>query len=135
MMRGDYTATTRHIQVTVRARFLADQSNPDQRSWVWAYQVRIQNRGTETVQLLRRTWHITDANGRMQVVQGDGVVGEQPVLEAGEAFEYTSGTPLETSSGIMAGAYHMIATLTREPFDVEIPAFSLDCPSQGRHLN
>ena len=94
--------------------------------------MRIANGGREAVQLLRRTWHITDARGRMQVVQGDGVVGEQPVLEPGEAFEYTSGTPLETPSGIMAGAYHMVVVLTGEQFDVEIPAFSLDSPNQPR---
>ena len=89
--------------MTVRTFFLEDQSEPDEGKWVWAYQVRIENQGRETVQLLRRTWHITDAHGRMQVVQGDGVVGEQPVLEPGEAFEYTSGTPLDTPSGFMVG--------------------------------
>src|ERR1700709_2483529 len=80
-MAADYKAVTSGIQVTVRTLFLEDQSNPDEGKWVWAYQVRIQNQGRETVQLMRRTWRITDAHGRMQVVQGDGVVGEQPVLE------------------------------------------------------
>ena len=130
-----YTATTRNIRVTVRPVFLEDQSDPDSATWVWAYQVQIENRGPETVQLLRRTWRITDAHGRIQVVQGDGVVGEQPVLEPGDGFEYTSGTPLETPSGIMEGAYHMQVTLTREAFDVQIPAFSLDSPSPGRRLH
>ena len=88
--------------------FLEDQSEPDEGHWVWAYQVRIENQGRETVQLLRRTWRITDAHGRMQIVHGAGVVGEQPVLEPGDAFEYTSGTPLETSSGFMVGTYHMV---------------------------
>ena len=68
-------------------------------------------------------------------MQGDGVVGEQPVLEPGETFEYTSGTPLETPSGIMLGTYHMVATLTGEPFDVPIPAFSLDSPHQPRAVH
>ena len=121
--------------MTVRAQFLADQSDPDQGSWVWAYQVRIENKGAETVQLLRRTWRITDARGRIQVVQGAGVVGEQPVLEPGDTFEYTSGTPLETPSGIMVGAYHMVVTLTQEPFDIDIPAFSLASPNLRRQVH
>lgn len=130
-----YQATTRGIEVSVRALFLEDQSDPDSSTWVWAYQVRIVNRGTETVQLLRRTWRITDARGRMQIVQGDGVVGEQPVLEPGEVFEYTSGTPLDTPSGIMAGEYHMVCTVRGEAFNAEIPAFSLDAPGQGRQIH
>ena len=131
----EYTATTNKIRVSVRTVFLEDQSEPEQGSWVWAYQVRIENRGQQTVQLLRRTWRITDARGRMQMIQGDGVVGEQPVLEPGEAFEYTSGTPLNTSSGFMDGAYHMIATVTGEAFDAAIPPFSLDSPSQPHQVH
>jgi ApaG protein len=127
-----FSSTTRGVRVSVTAVYLEDQSDPEGGSWVWAYQVRIMNGGREAVQLLRRTWHITDARGRVQVVQGDGVVGEQPVLEPGETFEYTSGTPLETPSGIMSGAYHMVVVLTDERFDVEIPAFSLDSPNQPR---
>ncbi len=134
-MAGAYQATTNDILVTVRTFFLEDQSDPEDGKWVWAYQVRIENQGRETVQLLRRTWRITDAHGRMQVVQGDGVVGEQPVLEPGDAFEYTSGTPLETASGFMAGAYHMILTTSGEPFDVAIPPFSLDSPGQPQLLH
>ena len=131
----EYTATTNGIRVTVRSVFLEDQSDPDNNSWVWAYQVRVENRGQQTVQLLRRTWRITDARGQMQTIQGDGVVGEQPVLEPGESFEYTSGTPLNTESGFMAGAYHMIATVTGETFDAAIPPFSLDSPSQSRQVH
>ena len=130
-----YAATTRGIQVTVKAVFLEDRSDPAADTWVWAYQVTITNKGAETVQLLRRTWHITDARGRTQVVRGEGVVGEQPVLEPGESFEYTSGTPLDTPSGIMAGTYHMIATVSGEAFDAEVPAFSLDSPGQARQLH
>lgn len=130
-----FSSTTRGIEVTVAPIFLEDQSDPENGSWVWAYQVRIANQGRDTVKLLRRTWRITDARGRMQVVQGDGVVGEQPMLEPGEAFEYTSGTPLDTPSGIMAGAYHMVSAVSGETFDVEIPAFSLDCPSERRRLH
>ncbi|MBW8268273.1 Co2+/Mg2+ efflux protein ApaG [Caldovatus aquaticus] len=123
-----YCETTRGIRVTVRAFYLADQSQPERAHYVWAYRVTIENLGTETVQLLRRTWRITDAQGRTQVVHGAGVVGEQPVLEPGESFEYTSGTPLPTPSGFMRGLYHMVVTGTGEAFDVVIPAFSLDSP-------
>ena len=134
-MQDDYHATTRGITVTVRTFYLEDQSAPDDGKWMWAYQVRIENHGREAVQLLRRTWRITDAHGRMQIVQGAGVVGEQPLLEPGEAFEYTSGTPLDTSSGFMAGAYHMVVTASGEAFDAEIPPFSLDSPHQPRQVH
>ncbi|MFC0408473.1 Co2+/Mg2+ efflux protein ApaG [Roseomonas elaeocarpi] len=127
-----YVATTRDIRVTVRTFFLADQSAPEEGRYAWAYRVEIRNEGAETVQLMRRTWLITDALARTQRVHGDGVVGEQPVLEPGEAFEYTSGTPLPTPSGFMRGAYHMVVTASGEAFDVEIPAFSLDSPEQRR---
>ena len=127
---GDYTTTTRGIKVSVRSFFLEDQSQPDDRQYLWAYRIRIENHGGETVRLLRRSWHITDATGRVDHVQGEGVVGEQPRLGPGEAFEYTSGTPLGTPSGFMSGAYHMVATASGERFDVVIPAFSLDSPHQ-----
>ena len=129
-MTPDYTATTRAIRVNVRAFYLADQSNPDEAKYVWAYRIRIDNLGTETVQLLKRTWLITDARGRVQRVHGDGVVGQKPVLEPGENFEYTSGTPLDTPSGFMSGAYHMVVRESGENFDITIPAFSLDSPHQ-----
>lgn len=134
-MNPEYCSVTGGIEVTVRTYFLEDQSNLEQGPWVWAYQVRISNLGRETVQLLRRTWRITDAHGRVQIVQGAGVIGEQPILEPGESFEYTSGTPLDTSSGIMLGAYHMIATASGQPFDVTIPAFSLDSPGERTQLH
>jgi ApaG protein len=130
MTGQDYTAITRSIRVTVHPFYLEDQSEPDENRFVWGYNVRIENCGRETVQLLRRTWQITDGRGRNIEVQGAGVVGEQPMLEAGESFEYTSGTPLETPSGFMRGAYHMVAATTGESFDVAIPLFSLDSPHQ-----
>ncbi len=129
-MNDDYSLTTRDIRVSVRAFFLADQSRPEDGRFMWAYRIRIENRGRLTVQLLRRTWNITDVHGRTQIVRGAGVIGQQPVLEPGESFEYTSGTPLETSSGFMVGTYHMIVPATGEAFDVAIPAFSLDSPHQ-----
>ncbi|MDA1325631.1 MAG: Co2+/Mg2+ efflux protein ApaG [Proteobacteria bacterium] len=129
-----YTSTTRSIRVSVEPTFLDDQSSPTEDHYVWAYQVRIENDGSETVQLVNRHWRITDARGRMQEVQGEGVVGEQPTLQPGQAFEYTSGTPLGTPSGIMAGSYEMENT-DGERFEIEIPAFSLDSPYQARRLN
>lgn len=125
-----FTETTRDVRVTVRAFFLVDQSEPERGRYVWAYRVNIANEGRQTVQLLRRSWSITDALGRTQRVHGDGVVGERPVLDPGESFEYTSSTPLSTPSGFMRGAYHMVATTTGEAFDVAIPGFSLDSPHQ-----
>jgi ApaG protein len=133
--RADYARTTRDVTVSVRSFFLADQSRPDDGRFVWAYQVRIENQGRETVQLLRRTWQITDAQGRTQHVHGDGVVGEQPVIQPGSAFEYTSGTPLATPSGFMSGTYHMIDTASGEAFDAAIPPFSLDSPHQGGRVH
>jgi ApaG protein len=102
---------------------------------VWAYHVRIENNGGRTVQLRNRHWRITDSQGRTQEVRGAGVVGEQPVLRPGDSFEYTSGTPLPTPSGIMTGSYQMEASDTGEQFDVKIPSFSLDSPHQQVKLN
>jgi ApaG protein len=129
--RGDYALTTRGVTVTVRSFFLADQSEPEENRFVWAYRVRIENEGPDTVRLLRRTWQITDARGRTQHVHGPGVVGETPLLKPGEAFEYTSGTPLDTPTGFMTGRYHMVVPASGENFDVAIPAFSLDSPHQS----
>jgi ApaG protein len=129
-----YSKMTRSIVVSVKPTFLEDQSSPRDHRFVWAYQVTIENKGQTTVQLKRRRWQITDSLGREQVVEGDGVVGEQPVLKPGESFEYTSGTPLPTPSGIMVGSYFM-ETENGETWDVAIPAFSLDSPHQPIRLN
>jgi ApaG protein len=129
-----YSATTNAITVTVNPVYLDDQSDPDESHFVWAYQVRIENNGQNTIQLRSRYWNITDANGLVQEVRGDGVVGEQPILEPGEAFEYTSGTPLQTPSGIMLGSYQM-ETEDGDWIDVKVPAFSLDSPHQAISLN
>lgn len=129
-----YSATTKGITVIVKPTFLEDQSQPSERYFVWAYHVRIENNGTQTVQLRTRHWRITDGAGRLQEVKGDGVVGEQPTLSPGQAFEYTSGCPLGTPSGIMVGSYQMLAA-TGEAFDVAIPAFSLDSPHETPRLN
>ncbi|MBT5435676.1 MAG: Co2+/Mg2+ efflux protein ApaG [Alphaproteobacteria bacterium] len=129
-----YEETTRSVRVTVNPVYLDHQSEPEKGHFVWAYQVTIANEGAETVQLLTRHWKITDGLGQIHEVQGPGVVGEQPVLKPGEAFEYTSGTPLSTPSGIMAGTYQMQAA-SGEAFDAVVPAFSLDSPHEARRVN
>ena len=129
-----YTATTRDITVRVRPQFLVEQSDPGTDRYFWLYSIQIENGGTETVQLLNRHWVITNAVGHVEEVQGPGVVGEQPVLGPGESFQYTSGCPLKTPSGVMVGSYEM-AGLDGPRFDIDIPAFSLDSPHQARQLN
>ena len=129
-----YQKTTQSIMVTVRPIYLEEQSSPDESHFVWAYQVRIENRSRERVQLINRFWQITDAHGHVHEVRGAGVVGEQPILDPGESFEYTSGTPLGTPSGFMVGTYEM-ASADGKHFDVEIPAFSLDSPHQASQVH
>ena len=129
-MSNTYAETTRAITITVEPYYLDEQSEPSVGHFVWAYHVRIENNGGKTVKLMTRHWRITDSLGNVQEVRGDGVIGEQPVLTPGEAFEYTSGTPLATPSGIMAGSYRM-ETDDGKSFDVGIPAFSLDSPHQA----
>jgi ApaG protein len=129
-----YSQTTNAIRVTVEPTYLEEQSSPADNHYVWAYHVMIENTGGNTVQLMTRHWRITDSLGRLQEVRSAGVVGEQPVLAPGQTFEYTSGTPLPTPSGIMVGSYGM-RTEDGERFDVAIPAFSLDSPHQPVQLN
>ncbi|ABD90435.1 ApaG [Rhodopseudomonas palustris BisB18] len=129
-----YRAVTRRIEVTVEPNFLPERSSAENRQFFWSYTIVIINSGDETVQLRTRHWIITDASGRKQEVRGEGVVGEQPVLEPGQRFEYTSGVPLPTASGFMAGRYQMV-TASGEPFEIDVPAFSLDSPEAKRTLN
>lgn len=129
-----YEAVTDGIKVSVTPHYLDDQSSPDENHYVWAYQISIENLGGETVQLRNRFWRITNALGQVEEVRGPGVVGEQPVLRPGNSFQYTSGAPLTTASGIMAGTYEMEGADGRM-FDVEIPAFSLDSPHETVRLN
>lgn len=129
-----YEAVTRAIRIRVAPQYLEEESSPDERRFFWAYTIDIVNEGSETVQLRSRHWRITDANGRTEEVRGVGVVGKTPVLMPGESFRYTSGCPLPTPSGIMVGSYQMM-TDTGEPFDVAIPAFSLDSPHLKPRLN
>ena len=129
-----YRAVTRNIEVTVTPRYLPERSSPENGHFFWAYTIEISNLGTETVQLKTRIWNITDALGREQEVRGAGVVGEEPILGPGETFEYTSGVPLQTPSGFMVGSYGMITT-DGEPFEIDIPAFSLDSADGRRTIN
>ena len=121
------SATTGGITVSVETAYIEKDSDPDNQYFVWAYRIKIENNSGNTVQLISRHWMITDALGRHQEVRGAGVVGEQPVLSPGASFTYSSGTPLQTPSGFMRGTYAVRADDGRE-FDIEIPAFSLDCP-------
>ncbi|HYG25897.1 MAG TPA: Co2+/Mg2+ efflux protein ApaG [Caulobacteraceae bacterium] len=125
--RAVYQSVTRSILVRVAPSYLADDSEPQNARYVWAYTVEIENHGSETVQLMSRHWIITDAMNRVEEVEGDGVVGEQPVLGPREAFRYSSGCPLQTPSGTMRGSYRMV-TEDGEAFDVAIPEFSLHLP-------
>ena len=129
-----YTETTNSISVSVRPVFLEEQSSAADNHYFWAYHVRIENQGEITVQLRSRYWRITDGGGRVQEVRGAGVVGEQPTLNPGDSFEYTSGTPLSTPSGIMVGSYQMEAE-NGDAFEIAVPAFSLDRPYQPVQLN
>jgi len=129
-----FQRTTRQITVSVQPTFLPDQSAPDSNHFFWAYTVLIENGGPDTVQLRARYWRIIDGNGRTIEVKGAGVVGQQPILRPGETFEYKSGTPLETPSGMMLGAYQM-QTADGQAFQVDIPIFPLDSPHEERRVH
>jgi ApaG protein len=129
-----YSKTTRGITVTVKPYFLDDQSSPQENHYVWAYQVNIKNSSSNTMKLNHRNWLIIDANGKIINVQGEGVVGEFPTLEPGESFEYTSGTPLKTTNGIMQGFY-LMSQNNGEQLKIDIPAFSLDSPYNKKNLH
>jgi ApaG protein len=127
-------ATTDGIRVRVSSDYLEDESRPEDDHYVWTYTVRIDNVSGRAVTLKRRTWFVHDAQGHSYTVQGDGVVGEQPVLEPGDAFEYTSGAPLGAPSGMMFGSYQM----DRDDglvFEAAIPPFCLDSPYDIRMMN
>ncbi|MDG4596257.1 MAG: Co2+/Mg2+ efflux protein ApaG [Candidatus Contendobacter sp.] len=116
-----------HITVDAQAFFLEEQSNPDRDRYVFAYTVQVLNQGNIAAKLLSRHWIITDANGKVEEVRGEGVVGEQPYLRPGEGFRYTSGTILETAVGSMKGSYQMLAD-DGVTFDADIPPFVLSIP-------
>jgi ApaG protein len=120
--------TTRGVRVEVRTAYVPERSSPADSQYFFAYRIRISNVGEETVQLLSRHWVISDGEGHMEHVRGPGVVGEQPVLQPGEAFEYTSFCPLRTPIGSMQGTYQMV-TAGGTSFDAEIAPFSLAVPN------
>ena len=121
-----YAATTAGITIRVAPRYLDEQSDPDSGEWAWSYHIRVENGSTDDVQLLSRHWIITDGDGRVEHVRGEGVVGDQPVIVPGGSYDYVSGCPLPTSSGTMTGTFTMAARDAL--FEVAIPLFSLDTP-------
>ncbi len=129
-----YERETRKIRVAVKPAYLDDQSDPDDSRFVWSYTVTIENHGPESVQLMSRYWSVTDGAGVIREVRGPGVVGAQPVIAPGEKFQYTSGCPLETASGVMMGRYQMKAA-SGEAFEAEIPAFLLESPYEQRQIH
>ncbi|MCB2113669.1 MAG: Co2+/Mg2+ efflux protein ApaG [Parvularculaceae bacterium] len=129
-----YERVTNGIRISVRPTYLEGQSEPDDDLYVWSYTVKIHNDSPESIRLRTRHWLITNAAGMTEEVRGIGVVGEQPLIRPGERFEYTSGAPLSTPSGIMVGRYGMESD-KGILFDVDIPAFSLDSPYERRKVN
>lgn len=129
-----YEAETWGVMVRVLPEYMDDESLPEDHQFIWRYTVQIENNVDQTIQLLKRHWEITDARGRRTTVEGDGVVGEQPVLAPGESFVYVSGCPLSEPSGVMLGRYAMRRD-DGEEFDVTIPAFSLDSPHETARRN
>ena len=129
-----YRQVTDDIAVSVEPIYLDGQSVPDESRYVWAYRIVIENNSGSTVQLQSRYWRIVDGNGRVEEVRGPGVVGEQPILNPGDSYTYSSGCPLTTPSGTMVGRYQMRAEDGRD-FEIDIPAFSLDIPGERRVLN
>ncbi|MBB4953121.1 ApaG protein [Agrobacterium vitis] len=129
-----YRALTRDIEVSVEPYYLAEQSDPEDSRYVWGYRVVITNHSGTAIRLVSRYWNITDQNGQVDEVSGPGVIGDQPRLMPGETYEYSSGCPLDTPSGMMFGHYQMV-TDDGDCFDAAIPAFSLDTPDLRRTLN
>lgn len=129
-----YEAETEGVIVRVSPQFLDDESSPEDNRFMWAYTVEIENRGSRRLKLITRYWHIADSEGRVQEVRGRGVVGQTPVLEPGDTFEYTSGAPLAAPSGLMSGSY-CLADDDGETLDAKIPLFALDSPYDRRSPN
>ena len=129
-----YKAITGDVQVEVQTEYQPDRSSPEKGHHVWTYHVEICNLGQNDIQLRSRYWRIVDGHGRVQEVRGRGVVGEEPLIEAGECFSYSSGCPLDSESGFMSGHYEM-ETRDGSKFDVIVPTFSLDIPDRTIILN
>jgi ApaG protein len=129
-----YAHTTRRITVRVQPNYLPDQSDPAAGRWAWSYHIRLENHGDVTVQLLTRHWIIRDATGRVQTVQGDGVIGDQPEIAPGGSYDYVSGCPLATASGQMEGSYGMVDA-AGIAFEITIPTFALVSPAARRRAH
>ncbi len=129
-----YSEITHAIRVSATPFFIEEESSHEQNQYLWAYQIRIENLSPHEVQLRRRHWEILDAHGHKQLIDGEGIIGQQPTLKPGDAIEYTSSAPLPTPSGVMQGYYVMVND-TGEEIEVTIPAFSLDSPYQARIIN
>ena len=123
-----YSAETKGVVVRVAVNYLADQSEPARQRWFWAYHIRLENEGPVDVQLMTRRWLITDGRGARHRVAGEGVVGVQPLIEPGGAYDYVSGCPLGTPTGSMKGHYSMIGA-DGQMFDIAIPQFALVAPA------
>lgn len=123
-----HMAQTRGVIVRVAVSFMPEQSEPARGRWFWSYHIRIENEGSRAVQLLARHWLITDGRGGKHDVRGEGVVGEQPVIEPGQSYDYVSGCPLQTPTGSMEGSYHMVAE-DGSTFEAAIPRFPLIGPA------
>ncbi len=123
-----FSATTGPVTVRVSVSYLPEQSHPTLGRWFWAYHVRIENHGDTAVQLISRHWRIVDGRGQLSEVEGEGVVGEQPLIGPGEAFDYVSGCPLPTPEGSMVGSY-MIESGNGTQMLVAIPHFPLVAPA------
>lgn len=130
-----FTQTTHGVKITALPIFLPDQSSPKDDYYVWAYTISIENFSPHTLQLMSREWRITDALGQVQIVRGAGVVGEQPIIDGGSSYQYTSGTVLHTAYGIMEGSYDMLNVESGELLPIVIPAFSLDSPEERARPN
>jgi len=129
-----YSLATQDIDITVWPEFIDSKLNPIENLFIWAYHVRIQNKGKDSIKLLSRYWRIVDANGNIQEVSGDGVIGEQPKILPQSSYQYSSGVHLQTPSGIMMGHYQMQKE-DGSIFNAQIPHFSLDVPSSKGVIN
>ncbi len=134
-IKKNYSATTQNVAVTVWPEFIDGKVGLDNELYVWAYQILIENKGSDALQLVKRTWHIIDEKGNIQEVSGDGVVGEQPIILPNASYKYSSGVHLNSPSGIMKGKYFVKRINDNQILEIEIPSFSLDVPANNITLN
>lgn len=133
--RWSFSENTSNINITVTPDFYAEGSNRDQNIFIWLYNVRIENLSQSTMQIIGRHWQIFDANGKVEEINGAGLVGQQPIIKPNEFFEYTSQVRLFTDSGLMRGEYYAIDTNSKQEVVIAIPAFSLDTSINTKNLN